>query len=72
MHWWGASHNAVYDWRVALGVDRKYNPGTARLMKATVEKAAKELRGRPLSPEQVEQRRERAIRLNLAKYLTRS
>jgi len=66
-HWWGASQSAVKNWRRALGVDRKNNPGTVRLMTAASEKGAKKTRGRRLPPKAVEQRRERAIRLNLAK-----
>jgi hypothetical protein len=68
-HWWGASDTAVHNWRQALGVTRKNNRGTRRLDKALAARNAKLFRGRRLTPEQVEQRRQAAIRLNLAQYL---
>jgi len=68
-HWWGVSKNAVQNWRRALGVTRKGNPGTMRLVKARAARNAKAFRGRRLTPEQVEQRRQAAIRLNLVQYL---
>jgi|SRR5579864_6124697 len=69
-YWWRTSKNAVQNWRRALGVTRKGNPGTMRLVKAQAARKAKLFRGRRLTPEQVEQRRQSAIRLNLVQCLT--
>jgi hypothetical protein len=69
MYWWGASKGAVERWRRVLGVGRTDNEGTARLMRAASEKGAAELRGKELSPEEVERRRRTALELDLAQYL---
>jgi hypothetical protein len=70
MYWWGVSCNAVWSWRKALGVEgRSGTEGSRRLIRAAAEKGADRLRGKPLSPEQVEQRRRTARALNLGQYL---
>jgi hypothetical protein len=49
-HWWGVCGVVVGRWRRALGVDRKNNPGTYRLVRGAVDKAAtvhREVRFRP-------------------------
>jgi hypothetical protein len=68
-YWWGASSTAVWHWRTALGVRRADPEGSRRLIQAAAEKGAAELRGKPLPPEQVEQRRRNALRNNNAQYL---
>jgi hypothetical protein len=50
MYWWGASHNAVGNWRRALGVGRTDNEGTARLMCAPAEKRAEAMKARRSGP----------------------
>jgi hypothetical protein len=70
MFWWGASETAVWHWRKALGVEgRDGTEGSRRLIQAAAEKGADQVRGKPLSPEQVEVRRRNAHALNLGQYL---
>ena len=71
-HWWGASTFAVWSWRRALGVEgRAGTEGSRRLIRAASEKGAAVIRGRPLTPEQVEQRRRNAVENDLARFLTK-
>jgi hypothetical protein len=67
--WWGVSGLVIWKWRKALGVGRMDNPGSRRLMLAASAKGAAAVRGVPLPPEQVEQRRRTALEKNLAQYL---
>jgi hypothetical protein len=70
MFWWGVGCNTVWSWRKALGVEgRDGTEGSRRLIQAAAEKGADQVRGKPLSPEQVEQRRRTARALNLGQYL---
>lgn len=39
-HWWGISRATVRKWRKIVGADRKNNPGTYRLILATMHKAS--------------------------------
>jgi len=68
-YWWGAARGVVVKWRAALGVHRLNNPGTMRLNQLAVEASNAVTRGQRLTRKQVKERRERAIRLNLAKYM---
>jgi hypothetical protein len=68
-YWWGISEGVVIRWRKALGVTRTNNEGSQRLIRAASEKGAMQLRGRPLTPEQVERRRRTARELNLGRHL---
>src|SRR5262245_33227515 len=68
-YWWGVSDHAVWKWRKALGVNRLSNPGTVRLMVAASMKGADAVRGVSLPPYVVEERRKRAKRLNLGRFL---
>ena len=68
-YWFGIGEWAVWNWRRKLGVDRKSNPGTRRLMAAASAQGAAATRGVPLPPEAVEEGRCRAKRLNLARFL---
>jgi hypothetical protein len=54
---------------MALGVTRKNNRGTVRLMTAASKKGARLLRRVPLPPESVEHRRWRALKLKLGRNL---
>ena len=67
-HWWGACPRVVWCWRQALGVPR-FNEGSLRLMRLVGQASADATRGKPLPPEQVEQRRRTAIALNLGRHL---
>jgi hypothetical protein len=67
--WWGVSESVVYHWRRALGVTRTNNEGGQRLIRAAFERGAEQLRGRPLTPQQVERRRRTAKELNLGRFL---
>jgi hypothetical protein len=70
MFWWSVGCNAVWSWRKALGVEgRDGTEGSRRLIRAAAEKGADQVRGKPLSPEQVERRRRTARALNLGQYL---
>jgi hypothetical protein len=67
-YWWGVNAETVWRWRQALGVPR-FNEGSTRVRKELNAKTAASLRGKRLPPELVEQRRQQALRLNLAQYL---
>jgi len=67
--WWAASGSVVNRWRKALGVTRTNNEGSQRLMRAASEQGAEQLRGRPLTAEQIERRRRTAHELNLGRNL---
>jgi hypothetical protein len=70
MYWWGVNGRTAWAWRKALGVEgRTATAGTRRLVQAAAEKGADQVRGKPLSPEQVEVRRRNARELNLGQYL---
>jgi hypothetical protein len=69
MRWWGVSDGMVNRWRKAFGVGRTNCPGSQRLIRDASEQVAAKVRGKPLRPEQVEQRRRTARELNLGKYL---
>jgi hypothetical protein len=67
--WWGVSEGVIHRWRKALGVTRTNNEGSQRLIRAASERGAERIRGRPLTPEQVERRRRTALELNLGRFL---
>jgi hypothetical protein len=67
--WWGVSEGVIHRWRKALGVTRTNNDGSQRLIRAASERGAERIRGRPLTPEQVERRRRTARELNLGRFL---
>jgi hypothetical protein len=67
--WWNVSEGVIHRWRKALGVTRTSNQGSRRLIHAASEKGAQQLRGRPLTPEQVERRGRTAHELNLGRDL---
>jgi hypothetical protein len=68
-YWFGAGTHMVWKWRKAFGIPQWGTEGSRRLHKGLSEAGAEVTRGQPLSPKQVEQRRQRAIELNLEKYL---
>ena len=53
----------------ALVVTPTNNEGSQRLIRAASEQGAEQLRGRPLTPEQLERRRHTARELNLGRHL---
>lgn len=63
-HWFGVDYSVVWRWRKALGVQR-FNEGSARLQTALNARKAAGMKGTPLRPEQVEQRRRTAKELGL-------
>jgi hypothetical protein len=69
MHWWGASHTAVFNWRQSLGIGRLDTPGSVRLRDEIAKRNGQMLRGMKLPARLVKQRREQAIRLNLIQFL---
>src|SRR5262249_39652655 len=66
--WFGASPRLVWCWRRALGVVR-HNEGSLRLQRINAQAGADALRGKALSPQQVERRRPTAIQLDLGRHL---
>jgi hypothetical protein len=68
-HWWGVSALLVWKWRKALGVDRLNCPGSQRLIRQASEQGAAQVRGKPLPPDQVEQRRRTALELGYGRRL---
>jgi hypothetical protein len=69
MHWFGVSAITVWNWRKAFDIRQWGTEGSRRLHRALSETGAGVVRDKPLSLEQVEQRRRRAIKLNLGRYL---
>src|SRR5262249_51138929 len=63
-YWWGASANAVWNWKQALGVG-KFNEGSTRLRQDLNRELSEAKRGKTLPPEQVERRRRTALELGL-------
>ena len=70
MFWWGASKNAVQNWRGALGVGRTDNEGTARLLQAAAERGAEAVRAREWTEDEREQRRCLNAEKGLAAHLS--
>jgi hypothetical protein len=68
-YWWGASTTAVWAWRRALGVTRRENEGTARLVQTAAQKGAEAVKTLDWSAEEREARGRRAVELGLAKNL---
>jgi hypothetical protein len=69
MYWWRASHNAVGNWRRALGVGRTDNEGTARLVQTAAEKGAEAAKARERTDEERERRRQAAVENHQGQYL---
>jgi len=68
-YWFGVSTYTVWSWRKAFGISQWGTEGSRRLHQALSETGAAVLRDKPLSREQVELRRRRAIKLKLVRYL---
>jgi hypothetical protein len=69
-YWWGVSPTIIGKWRTAFGVNRRNNPGSIEGTHRACTASSGVTRGKRLSRQQVEERRERAIKLNLAQYMT--
>jgi hypothetical protein len=65
----GVGEGVVCTWRKALGVTRTNNERTNKLIRAASEVGAATQRGKRLSPEQVERRRQTNLALNLGRNL---
>ena len=61
MHWWGVSEGVVWRWRKALGVDKRNNPGSNRLVRAAAEEGASAVAEKEWTAEEREARRQRAV-----------
>lgn len=68
-HWFGVSHNTVWNWRRAFGVWRHETPGSSRLYEATAGRLAKMLRGKKLPAKVKRKMSERSIERNSARHL---
>ena len=68
-YWWGASSQAVKNWRRALDVDRVSNPGTNRLIRRSAQAGAEVVKAHVFTDDEREVRRWNAKRLNLGRYL---
>lgn len=68
-YWWGVGTKAVWKWRKALGVVRLNNPGSMRLIVKSSMNGADAIRDVPLPAKAVEERRQRALKLNLGRNL---
>jgi hypothetical protein len=69
MNWFGVSMITVWKWRKAFGIRQWGTEGSRRLHKATSENGAAAMRDRSFSVAEREQRRRRAIKLKLVRYL---
>jgi hypothetical protein len=69
--WWGVGTPTVWRWRKALGVGRLDAEGTRRLVQAAAAAQSARLRGRKLTPEQIERCRQSSLALNTVQYLRR-
>src|SRR5262245_26532891 len=69
MYWWGVGVHAVWRWRKALGVGRMDSPGSRRLIQAVAEQGAEGIKRREWTAEERERYRQRAVELDLARFL---
>jgi hypothetical protein len=67
-HWFGVAEVTVWAWRRALGVKR-FNEGSAQLQTEGNRRKASAIRGKKLTAEQVERRRQTALALALGRHL---
>jgi hypothetical protein len=68
-HWWGVNGVTVARWRKSFGVGRADPEGSRRLIQSASEAGAAATRGKRLTPQESERRRQTAIALNLKQYL---
>ena len=69
MYWCGASHAAVYNWRKALGVGQWEPEGSRRLHRVNSAKVAAAFQAHEFTEAERRQRRQTALRNNLARHL---
>jgi len=69
-YWFGVSTTTVWSWRKAFGIRQWGTEGSRRLHRVLSLTGAAVTRGRPLSSDACEQRRQRAIKLKLVRYLS--
>src|SRR5262245_20654845 len=69
MYWWGVGVHAVWRWRKALGVGRMDSAGSRRLIQAAAEQGAEGIKRREWTAEEREQYRQRAVELDLGRFL---
>jgi hypothetical protein len=68
-HPWGVTNGVVWRWRKALGIGRTDPEGTRRLMGAAAAVGAEAMRHYEYTAQERDQRRRRAVELNLARHL---
>jgi hypothetical protein len=68
-YWWCVGVTLVWRWRKALGVGRTDSEGSRRLIQAAAEAGAAAMHDRGLTEEEADERRRRAVELNLGQYL---
>jgi hypothetical protein len=69
MYWWRVSEGVVWRWRKALGVSCTSNEGSRRLVHAASRAGGAAMRARGLTRKERAERRRRALRLNLGRFL---
>src|SRR5262245_45181901 len=67
--WWGVTAGVVWRWRQALGVSRKENEGSQRLIRAAADAGAAAMRRRGWTEEEREQCSRRNIALDMRRFL---
>jgi len=68
-YWWGVGHGTVWWWRQQLGVDRKGNEGTKRLMALAAAKGAAAVKAKTWSQTERQSKARLARQLNQARFL---
>ncbi len=65
-HWWGVGVKLIWKWRKAFAISRAGTPGSARLVQAAAQQGADAMKEHEWTEDEREQRRKRALELNLA------
>lgn len=68
-HWWGVSKGVIWRWRKPLEVTRINNEGTHRLVCAASDLGAEAMSERGLADKEMEQYGQRALDMNLGRFL---
>jgi hypothetical protein len=68
-YWWCVGVTLVWRWRKALGVGRTDSEGSRRLIQAAAEAGGTAMHEGGLTDQEAEERRRRAVELDLGQYL---